>query len=198
MSEASRIIINGFSFADEAEGRQAAKEAEGVRYIREKVDMDRPEHVLHIYNKVVREELFETVIGFSYLKELQEYLRSIPFIEEDAILDIPVRHTAFERSIRRQEEQAGHRSREGAQKTEVRHADYRVRYRVMRMLCIVLAVCVAGMFVITATSNSPNILNYEQRLIDRYETWENELTERERALSDREAALWEVEQGGTD
>ena len=189
MSEMNRVTVNGFSFASEAEGRQAAKEAEGVRYIAEKTDMSNPERVLHIYNKIVEEELFETVVGYSYLKELQEYLRATPYIGKDEILPIPIEHPEPEEDIQKPKGEAAREKR--GSKVAVRNVDYRTRYRVMRMLCIVLAVCVAAMFAITATTNSPTILNYEQQLIDRYEAWEQD-------LSEREAALRLEEQNGQD
>ena len=181
MSEMNRVMVNGFSFASEVEGRQAEKEAEGVRFIAQKTDMQNPERVLHIYNKMVQEELFETVVGFAYLKELQEYLRSIPFIDKDAILPIPVAHPTLEASVR-EAQRAETKKKRGAGESTVRNADYRMRYRVMRMLCIVLAICVAAMFGIAATTNSATVLNYERQIIDKYEAWEQELSEREAAL----------------
>ena len=45
------------------------------------------------------------------------------------------------------------------------------------------------MFAITLTSNTPTILNYENKLIDRYEHWEQELNEREQELDEREQKL---------
>lgn len=46
-----------------------------------------------------------------------------------------------------------------------------------------------AMFVITATANSTTILNYETRLIDKYASWEQELTERETAVKEMERSL---------
>ena len=45
------------------------------------------------------------------------------------------------------------------------------------------------MFAITATSGTATVLNYEQKLIDRYEGWEQELNEREAAVKEREEEL---------
>ena len=44
--------VEGFLFASEAEAEQAKKEREGVKYIRSRVDMDHPEQVLKIYNRM--------------------------------------------------------------------------------------------------------------------------------------------------
>ena len=67
MAEKNSAVIAGFVFENEAEAEQAAKEAEGVKYIKSKTDMDNPEMVLQIYNKIIRQKLFETAVGFTYL-----------------------------------------------------------------------------------------------------------------------------------
>ena len=55
---------------------------------------------------------------------------------------------------------------------------------------IVFAVAVIGMFAITFMSkDNVTILNYENALIDRYESWESELQEREDAIQQKEAEL---------
>jgi signal peptidase I len=54
---------------------------------------------------------------------------------------------------------------------------------------LVLVVIVIVFFVITATSKNPNIINYENVLIDKYSSWDQELTERERAVKEKEAEL---------
>lgn len=184
----SQSIINGFIFENPQEAAQAGKEAEGVTYIREKTDMDNPEMVLQIYNKMVQQQLFETAVGFSFLKDLQEYLQTVPSIPKEDILPIPVQHPALEASLKK----SGRTERGKApQKKEERAAntDYKIRYRAMRALCIVLAICVAAMFAITATSGNATILNYETELINKYEAWEQELNEREAAVLEREQAL---------
>lgn len=184
----NNIIVNGFSFANEAEAAQAEKEADGVKYIKEKTDMDHPEMVLHIYNKMIQQSLFETAVGFSYLKDLQEYLQSIPFIRKEDILPIPVQHTILEESLKRNRREKVKKKSEKTTNQAV-NVDYKARYRMMRALSIILAICVVAMFAITATTDNATILNYETQLINKYEAWEQELDEREAALLEREAAL---------
>jgi hypothetical protein len=45
------------------------------------------------------------------------------------------------------------------------------------------------MFVIAINSNQPNILNYQRVLQNRYAGWEQELTDREQAIRDKEREL---------
>lgn len=184
----NNIIVNGFSFVNEAEAEQAEKEADGVKYIKEKTDMDNPEMVLHIYNKMIQQRLFETAVGFSYLKDLQEYLQSIPFIRKEEILPIPVHHPVLEESLKRNRRPET-KKKQQEKTAQAVHVNYKTRYRMMRALCIILAVCVVAMFAISATTDNTTILNYETQLINKYEAWEQELSEREAALLEREAAL---------
>lgn len=73
-------VVEGFAFASENEAEVAKKEREGIRYIKEKTNMSNPDMVLQIYNKMVREKMFVTSVGYAYLFDLQEYLRTNPTI----------------------------------------------------------------------------------------------------------------------
>ena len=42
------------------------------------------------------------------------------------------------------------------------------------------------MVVITMMDNHPNILNYENKLIQKYETWEKDLEQREQNLKEQQ------------
>ena len=68
-----RVSVGGFSFENKDEAEQAKKEIEGIKYIKAKTDMSDPEVILQVYNKMIGQKLFETAVGYSYLKDLQEY-----------------------------------------------------------------------------------------------------------------------------
>lgn len=197
MAEKKNRVIAGFVFENEAEAEQAAKEAEGVKYIKAKTDMDNPEMVLQIYNKIIQQKLFETAVGFAYLKDLQDYLISIPYVAKDAVLPIPVSHKALEKNIRKKlkftakpkDTQKKVPPRKAEKLLGKREMSYRAKFRFVLLLAVIMAVSMAGMFFITANSNNLNILNYENELINRYEDWENRLSEREEAIREREAEL---------
>lgn len=177
----NEIIINGFVFGNPAEAEQAKKEAEGVKYIREKLDMDDPESVLQIYNKMIQQELFETAVGYAYISDLQRYLMSIPFLDKEKILPIQIQHPALEESLKRRAKMTS--------APKVQNLDYKKRFQIAAFLCGILTVCVVAMFVIMGTTNNATVLNYESELINRYEAWEQELTEREAAVSLKEGEL---------
>lgn len=184
--EREKRLVGGFAFASIEEAGQAQKEEEGVRFIREKLDMNNPKKVLEIYNKLVRERLFETALGVSYLKELQEYLCMSPAIAKEDILPIQVRHSALEKQMRKRLEASGKKQRVRERYVNV---DYKNRYRITVGIAFALFFCVAAMFAISATAGHPTILNYEEKLLNRYAGWDEELQERENAIREKEAQL---------
>lgn len=148
--------------------------------------MDDPEMVLRIYNKMIQQRLFDTAVGYSYLKDLQEYLQSIPFIRKEDIFPIPVQHPQVEESLRKAKRAPAPKPKT---QTVVKNADYRKRYRIVRWIAFILAVCVVAMFAITATTNNTTVLNYENQLINKYEAWEERLDQRQEAIEAKEKEL---------
>lgn len=49
-----------------------------------------------------------------------------------------------------------------------------------------LLIVAVGMIVITLMDDHPNIINYENKIVDKYTQWEQELEEREKILKERE------------
>ena len=178
-------VVDGFAFTSEKEAELAKKEREGIRYVKEKMNMSNPELVLKLYNKMVREKTFTTSVGYAYLFDLQEYLRTSLQIVDEEILPIEIVHPTLQESLK--EEKQKHQARleevkKKAEKKPVTDAELLNKYRVSLLINLILAISVIGMFIISATSSHPTILNYEEELVNRYSVWEQELTEREAAL----------------
>lgn len=182
-------VVEGFAFTSESEAEQAKKEREGIRYIKEKTNMNNPDMVLQIYNKMIREKMFVTSVGYAYLSDLQEYLRTNPYINDEDILPIEVVHPSVQESLK--EEKQKHQMqlqevKKNAAKKPVTDMELQNRYKLSLLVNLILAISVVCMFVISATSGHPTILNYEEKLVNRYSVWEQELTEREAALREAE------------
>ncbi len=188
------FIVDGFRFMDEEEAEQAKKEREGIKYIKGKTDKDYPEMVLQIYNKMVEEDLFETAVGYSYLKELQDYLILMPIIENEDIAAIPVKHPKLEAGIRK--ERIRQREQQKVMETKLKEAKntndkgkIRQKYKTSLLFNLIFAICIVLMFIINMTSQMPTVLNYKSKIIDEYAAWEQELTEREQAVREKELEL---------
>lgn len=198
--------IDGYEFETKELAAKAGKELEGIRYIRSQTRMDDPQVVQKLYDKLILQEIFTTPVGYQFLYELQEYLRAVPSVKTEDIRPIPVyvsdgqkqdesdedareaarAHREAQKQIKRMEQTA----REAVRPAESKGRNYRrayIRSMVFSAICVAIIV---GMFIITYVSgNNINIINYENRLIDKYESWEEELKEREDAVRQKEAQL---------
>lgn len=178
--------VDGFEFERASMAEQAKKEVEGVKYIKEHTRMDQPDMVLKVYNQLVEEHIFSTAVGFSYLRELQDYLYSIPSSERTEIRPLPV-NDFLTVSPKTTAAKSDYGNNKKSAREEAADKSYRRMFRVSTFLAIVFGLCVIGMFVITALSkDNVTILNYENQIIDRYESWERELEEREAQLKLKE------------
>ncbi len=174
-------IVEGFSFSTERDAALAATEQKKIEYLEERMNYDNPAGILNIYQKAIRERVFKTPIGLEYLKHLQEYLQTCTDIDPSSILPIPL-YKNYDGEFRQQPSPARYRIKPTPKKKSI-------ALPVSVMLNIVLIVAVIAMFFITLKADQPNILNYERALTDRYATWEQELTEREQAIREKEREL---------
>lgn len=183
----------GFAFSDKKMMEKAVKEEEGIRYIKKSADMKNPQMIYELYCQIVRQRIFETPVGFAFLYDLQEYLKTNPSILNEDIPSIPV--TGYRQDALNGTE-GKERPKEAVKtKTKVIHkkieknVDYKPWFRTSVTISIILLLIVIGMFVVTATSDNINIINYENAIIEKYENWETQLNEREERLIEREKEL---------
>lgn len=195
-----KFIVDGFVFETEKQASQAKKELEGVRYIKENLDMNNPTAVLGIYNRILRERMFATPVGYNFLRELQEYLFASPVIRNKEIHPIdfsPVVERAKQddkEAIRLQKTKAKERYKEKEklrkenkkQKLiEEKKSDtgkYKQLFYNSMLVNVALLIVIVAMFLLVHFSDIPTIINYENKLIDRYEDWEQQLKEREERI----------------
>ena len=130
------------------------------------------------------QELFHTPIGYAYLKELQDYLKGLPGVDASEIPGIPVKDMGLDLDHVAGKEKSGEHRNENADKNseEKQETKLQKRCRILLSVNIVLIIIVIAMFAISLTSGSTTILNYETKIINKYEEWEQELDEREAAL----------------
>ncbi|MCI8494972.1 MAG: hypothetical protein HFI74_04740 [Lachnospiraceae bacterium] len=191
------MVIDGFVFTQEIAAKKARKEAEGIQYVKSKVDMENPQMVLQMYHKLLKEQVFETPVGLAYMKELQNYLAENPALQGAKIEPIVLIKTSEggmgqEESIewyaknleeiKQKERVANFRKRRAEEKVE----QMKKRLWASLLFCLFLFIVAAGMVVITMMDNHPNILNYENKLIQKYETWEKDLEQREQNLKEQQ------------
>lgn len=192
----------GFVFRTKKEAELAQREIEGTKYLRQKLDMENPNAVFSIYQNLIEQDLFETPVGYCFLKELRDYLLMIPAISNEEVLAIPIRYPQTEEEEKKQkkeqkkEEQRKERQREkekakNKKEQKKEGKNYKGRCQFFMVTSLILLISVVSMMLLAATSDNVNILNYENKLIDKYSSWEQELEERAQAVKEQEQALEE-------
>ncbi len=174
--------VDGFVFATAADAQIAREEIKKIQYISEKLDYDQPESILEIYNKMIANRIFTTPIGYAYLREMQFFLFTNKEIEDERVKKIPL-YTIFGAK-------AGELSKLDAIYVQPKaKKDYHKEYITAVWVCIALAVTVISLFTVALNADNPNVLNYKNALINQYSEWEQELTERENVIREKEAEL---------
>ena len=62
------IVVGGYSFTDEDMANQARIEVEGVKYVKSRTDMSKPDQVFNVYHRLLAQRMFQTPVGYAYLK----------------------------------------------------------------------------------------------------------------------------------
>ena len=183
--ETPSLSVGGYLFYTEKDAQIAREEQQKIEYLEARIDYSEPEKIRYIYEKTIRERLFKTPVGWKYLEKLHDYLLAQPEIAPESVIDIPL-YMTFEGEIREQ----GNPARERVIPSKKRNRDKeKERFVLSVVLNVLLAAAIACMFYISFVSEHPTILNYERALVGKYADWEQELTEREEAIREKELEL---------
>ena len=179
-----RIEQGFFSYRSVSEAEAALTEQARIRRLEKQLDLNRPKLVLALYTKAVNENIFTTAEGYAWLLKLRQYLEARKDVLDAEIPGIPAEYRA-DRDMEKQIE-----SLKGSMQ-KIREHNLKLKRRMVKQLIVIimLAIGLIAMLVIAGVSDSPNILNYERTLQDRYAGWETELKEREAAIREKELEL---------
>lgn len=190
-------LLDGFYFRDGEIYDAAAKDQQIIAYLEKQVDLTNAEAAKRVYDQAIAQDLFSTVVGYSFLKELQEALIQEGYVSKDGVAAIPVKAQikTVEKKVtvevpapptEKEEVAARHKDMGLHRKADTR---YRKMYTGSFVINIILAVTIGVMFFILLSSNLPNIVNYRTKIVNEYASWEAELKEKEKALDTRELEL---------
>lgn len=177
--------IDGYFFQNAEDADIAREEMQKIKYISEKMKEDNPEAVLAVYNKMIKSNIFVTPVGYEYLREVQSYLYKSAEIPDAHIQDIPVQIPIVS-AIR--QKNGGSRQEVAAVPVKSKK-NYKQEYKFSLVVNAVLIAVIVAMFFIALKSDNPNIINYRTTLENQYAEWEQQLTEREAAVREKEAEL---------
>lgn len=181
-NNSNRNIVGGYCFGTAQDAEMARQEEKKIEYLESHMDYGKTENMLLVYKKAIESRIFSTPIGWEYLKKIQNELNRRDDLKEEVppigLYTVFAHRTADEIKVP---------APRIPQKKEKR--DIRRGMIASVIINVMLAAAVAAMFYIALTSDNPNILNYENNLQNKYAQWEQELTERENAVREKERNL---------
>ncbi len=176
------FTFEGYEFLSEIDAQKAAMDQSKINILEARVKASRPEAIKAVYEKSIGNKIFKTPVGWEYLHGLRKKLLESGFTEEE-LIPIPLnvsmtRHSALDNLAVKQRV-----------KPEKTRGSIQFRQLFPIVLDVVLAILVILMFVLATTSENDNIINYKKNVTDRYSSWDQELTDREKKVREAEKRL---------
>lgn len=177
--EKENLIVDGFSFPSYKEAQVALKEKKNIETIRERLDMTDATSVYQIYEKLIAREMFQTIVGYSFLNELRHLLVTEFFYNESdlSVVELPKRLEYDKVS----ELNKGVLENKLMKLTTLKNR--------MAIVIVALLIMIVAMFVIAAVNPNVGYINTENKVLNKYSAWQEELEQREQAIKEREAEL---------
>lgn len=104
-----------------------------------------------------------------------------PSINNEEVADIPIRYSISDALFIKQNKRY--------ESLNVTEKSYKKPFSYSVILNIILIILIAAMFVVAIKADNPNMLNYKTAVLNEYSEWEQELTQRENAVREKESEL---------
>jgi hypothetical protein len=182
-SKEENFTVAGYTFTTKEAAENARNEMNAIRYVSSKTDSKDPKQIYVLYNTMLDKELFKTPVGLDYLKDLQQYLYNNKDIPNDKIRPIPI-NSELQSMLADRREMTKTRGKL-IELTKERDK-YKDKYIKMIIVDVALIFVVIAMAVIMYTSQLPTVINYENKLQDKYAGWAEELESREAQVKQAE------------
>ena len=178
----NELIVGGFIFGTMADASLAREESDRIRYLDDNMNYANISKVMQLYNRALDTKMFQTPVGWEYLSRLKGILKENGYSDEE-IRPVPLYNV-----FAREEEPSKVMDRIKAPVRKKKDV-YRRKYAIAVVLIIVLLIMVIVMFVIALRSETPNMLNYRNAIINDYAEWEQNIKKREDKVREKEREL---------
>ena len=175
------LIVGDYMFSTLEEANVAKLEMDKIEKLTEKLGDADDEMLYKVYNRSIEKNTFRTPVGLEFMKVLKKRLEKSRKVKDD-ILPIPVSVNNLEIKDANDKQDDIKKVRDDAKK-------FSTFFKWSLFVNAILVVVIIALFVITSTADNPNIINYENALIDKYSSWESELNEKDKELRAKEREL---------
>ena len=175
--------MEGYRFQTIEDADRARLEQKQTAYFEGKLKGRDAANILAVYDKILDEKVFVTPVGWNYVISLQEKLRLLG-IREEKIRPLPVYIT-----FQHEENTLDRNPVRDRIKVSRKKKPQERKLFISTLVNVFLGFLVLAMFVITLRGSTPNVINYKIALTNQYAAWEQELTQREKAVKEKEQEL---------
>lgn len=188
-------LLSRLNFESREAYDRAKREAEFIRKVEDAMDLTDGKSALKLYNKLVKEKSFSSMVGYEFMFELRRVIIESGVAREDSLAPIPVREI-----IKLEQDTLEDRALE-VERYRRLYEGQRVittKYKIGILICLIILI---GFFVVNIKmeySVFTYFTNYkatmEEELIDKYQKWSEELKKREDALNNGTVYVPETEE----
>lgn len=173
------LIVDGFKLPSYKEAQLALKEKENIETIKARLDMSNGSAIYQIYEKLIQREMFKTIVGYSFLNELRHLLvTEFLYNEEDLPIVVLPERLEYDKV---------NELNKGVLETKIQDL-LQVKKR-MLIVIAALVFMVVAMFVIAAINPNVGYINTENKILNKYSAWQEDLEQREQVIKEKEAEL---------
>lgn len=179
MMKAKALIVDGFVFPSEKEARIAEKEKASIEVIRQKLPAGDGRAIYELYTKMIERDMFKTMVGYSFLHELRHRLINEFGYEEDKLSTILLPG--------RMDYDRVNELNKGVMETKLQ--ELLLSKKRMSIVIAALAFMVLAMFVLAAVNPNVGYINTENKVLNKYAAWQEELEQREKTVKEKEEQM---------
>jgi len=180
----NEYVVAGYSFSNAHDYKEAKREEETVEYIKAKSDLQDLNKAVKLYHKLVERKTLKTVVGYAFLNELRDKIISGGIVTADNLPCIQV-----EKEEKQLRAYANVLEKDQEQKHLETIEDYHIRLKNSKIISTFLGIIIVIMIGIAIWSDRTKFYIYENKIIDKYATWEEELNAREKVIEEKESTL---------
>ena len=173
------LIVEGFVFPSYKEAQIAQKEQVNIEAIRKRLHGADGKTIYELYCKLMERDMFHTMVGYSFLYELRHQLMEQYGYREQELPDIVLpKHLEYDKVTQLNQG-----------KMETRIQQLMIIKTRMTITIVALLFIIVGMFIIAAVNPNVGYVNTENKILNKYSAWEEDLKQREAIVKEKEEQL---------
>lgn len=177
--EEELLVVDGFVFPSYKEAQIALQEHNNIDIIRQRTPLSDGQAVFDLYTKIIERDVFKTIVGYSFLYELRcRLIMEFQYDENDLVKIVLPKRMEYDKVS-----EFNKGVLENKLKKEM------IGKKRMAIVIAALAIMVVAMFIIAAINPNAGYINIENKVLNKYAAWQEELDKREAVIKEREEEL---------